>query len=181
MQKNKKFIENLENVFRTSGSQEELFDTFRLSIENRIKDEELYKILLRNKALSIDEILMYTEKICKVFPDLSYSIYYCVAQLLESISSYGKHNERALDYYIKASALIPSSNEPYLAIAKMYNNELNVPRFEVVVEKLEEGISKVDVKSPLCFALSNLYLNRGEDEKALSCQKLGEIYQREGK
>ncbi len=181
MQKNKKLIESMENIFRTSNSPEELFDAFRVAIENKVKDEELYKILLRNKALSIDEISMYTEKICKVFPDVSYNIFFCVGQLLESISSYGKHNEKAFSYFMKSAGSAPASNEPYLAISKMYNAELNVPRFEVVAETVEDGISKVEIKSPLCFALSNLYLNRGDKEKALSYQKLGEIYQREGK
>ncbi len=181
MLKNKKTLENLETIFRTSNSPEELFDSFRISIENKIKDEELYKILLRNKALSIDEILMYTEKICKVFPDLSYNIFFCVGQLLESISSYGKHNEKAFAYFMKAAGSNPGLNEPYLSIAKMYNSELNIPKFEIVAEAIEDGISKVDIKSPLCFALSNLYLDRREKEKALSYQKLGEIYQREGK
>ena len=181
MPKNKKIIESLESVFRTSNSPEELFDSFRLSIETKIKDEELYKILLRNKALSIDEILMFTEKICKVFPDLSYNIFFCVGQLLESISSYSKHYEKAFAYFMKAANSTPALNEPYLAIAKMYNGELNIPKFEIVTEAVEEGISKVEIKSPLCFALSNLYTKRGNKEKALSYQKLGEIYQREGK
>jgi len=181
MKKNRKLIEGLENIFRTSSSSEELFDTFRLSIENKIKDEELYKILLRNKALSIDEICMYTEKICKVFPELTYNIYFCVGQLLESISSYGKHYEKAFLYLKKATESVPEANEPYVAMAKMYNNELNIPKFEIIASIIEDGLSKVAVKSPLCFALSNLYQNRGEKEKGLSFQKLGEIFQREGK
>ncbi len=178
---NKRLIDSVESVFRTSGSPEELFDAFRTAIENKIKDEELYKILLRNKALSIDEISMYAEKICSVFPDLSYNIFFCVGQLLESISSYGKHNEKALAYFMKAADALPASNEPYLAIAKMYNGDYNMPKFEIVALAVEAGISKVETKSPLCFALSNLYLDRGDKEKALSYQKLGELFQRDGK
>lgn len=181
MKKSQNYIELLENTFRTSSSSEELFDSFRLAIESNIKDEELYKILLRNKALSIDEISMYTEKICKVYPDISYNIYFCVGQLLESISSYGKHNEKAFLYLKKAADSIPMKNEPYLAMAKMYNSELNIPKFEVIADAIEKGISLVDMKSPVCFALANLYQSHGDREKGLSYQKLGEIYQREGK
>jgi hypothetical protein len=173
--------QTLEEIFRRSNSSDELFDTFRVAIDRKIHDEELYKILLRNKALSVDEISMFTEKICREFPDLSYNIYFCVGQLLESISSYGKHNERAFQYLIKAAQSQPESLEPYLAIAKIYNSELDVPLFENVVRVIEDGIELVKIKSPLCFAISNLYSKRGDKEKSLSYQKLGEIYQREGK
>ncbi|MDR3626819.1 MAG: hypothetical protein P4L45_08290, partial [Ignavibacteriaceae bacterium] len=129
----------LEEIFRNSNSPDELFDTFRVAIERKIYDEELYKILLRNKALSVDEISMFAEKICREFPDISYNIYYCVGQLLESISTYGKHNERALQYFEKASIINPEAAEPYLAIAKMYNSELNVPGFEIIAKLIEDG------------------------------------------
>jgi hypothetical protein len=172
--------QNLEEIFRTSNSPDELFDTFRVAIEREIHDEELYKILLRNKALSVDEIIMFTEKICKESPNLSYNICFCVGQLLESISTYGKHNESALQYFQKAAKIKPASEEPYLAIAKMYNNELNIPGFEIVTKIIEDGIACVKIKSPLCFALAALLTNRGEIEKGSNFKKLGEIYLREG-
>ena len=175
-----KLKQDLEEIFRTSNSPDELFDTFRVAIERKLHDEELYKILLRNKALSVDEISMFTEKICKEFPDLSYNIYFCVGQLLESISTYGKHNERALQYFEKAANIKPESEEPFLAIAKMYNNELNIPRFETVAKIIEDGISKVRMKSKLCFVLADLLVKRGEKEKSLNFKKLGEIYLKGG-
>lgn len=175
-----KLKQDLEEIFRTSSSSDELFDSFRVAIERKIHDEELYKILLRNKALSADEISMFTEKICKEFPDLSYNIYFCVGQLLESISTYGKHNERALQFFEKAANIRPESGEPYLAIAKMYNNELDVPKFETVAKIIEDGISRVKIKSPLCFVLSAMLNKRGEKEKSLNFKKLGEIYLKDG-
>jgi hypothetical protein len=170
----------LEEIFRISNSPDELFDTFRVAIERKISDEEFYKILLRNKALSVDEISMFAEKICKEFPDISYNIYYCVGQLLESISTYGKHNERALQYFEKASITNPEASEPYLAIAKMYNQELNVPRFEIVAKIIEEGIVQVKIKSSLCFALAGLWAKKGDNEKSQNFKILGDIYLREG-
>jgi tetratricopeptide (TPR) repeat protein len=175
-----KLKQDLEETFRTSNSPDELFDTFRVAIERKIHDEDLYKILLRNKALSVDEISMFTEKICKEFPDLSYNIYFCVGQLLESISTYGKYNDRALQYFEKAAAINPESDEPYLGIAKMYNQELNVPKFEIVSKIIEDGIAKVKKKSAVCFALAQLLIKRGDKEKGQSFKKLGEIYIREG-
>lgn len=175
------FRQKLEDIFRNSSSPDELFDTFRLSINGKIKDEELYKILLRNKALSTDEISMFAEKICKEFPDLKYNIYFCVGQLFESISAYGKHLDKALVYLIKAAAANPSSNEPYLAIAKMYNKELNIPRLDLIIKTIEDGINLVNIKSLLCFALADLCKISGDKDKELGYQKLGEIFQREGK
>jgi hypothetical protein len=172
--------QDLEEIFRTSSSSDELFDAFRVAIERKIHDEELYKILLRNKALSVDEIAMFTEKICKEFPDLSYNIYFCVGQLLESISTYGKHSERALQYFEKASNISLHSGEPYLAIAKMYNNELDVPKFDIVAKIIEDGIAKVKIKSALCFALAELLNKKGEKDKSLNFKKLGEIYLKDG-
>jgi hypothetical protein len=175
-----KLKQELEEIFRASNSPDELFDTFRVAIDRKINDEELYKILLRNKALSVDEISMFTEKICREFPDLAYNIYFCVGQLLESISSYGKHNERALLYFEKASGINPLSEEPYLAIAKMYNSEYNIPKFETVTQILEEGIARVKMKSSLCFAIAGLLAKNGDKEKSASFKKLGEIYLKEG-
>jgi hypothetical protein len=175
-----KLKQDLEEIFRTSNSSDELFDSFRVAIEMGIHDEELYKILLRNKALSVDEISMFTEKICKEFPDISYTIYLCVGQLLESISTYSTHNESALQYFEKAAHINPESEEPYLAIAKMYNSELNIPGFETVTKIIEDGIARVKIKSSLCFALSDLLIKRGEKDRGLNFKKLGEIYLREG-
>jgi hypothetical protein len=172
---------SLENIFRTSNSPDELFDTFRVAIDRKIKDEEFYKVLLRNSALSIDEISMFAGKICKEFPDISYGIFFCVGQLLSSISSYSKHHEEALRYYLKSASKAPQAHEPYLAIAKMYNNELNVPRFEVVVQIIADGITFVDFKSFLCFALADLYKLKGDVEKEQNYLTLGELYQQEGK
>lgn len=171
----------IEKIFRISSSSEELFDTFRTTIELRIKDVELYKTLLRNKALSVDEIGMYTEKICKEFPEMCYSIYFCTAQILSSISTYGKYHDKAFGYYKKAATSQSSLIEPYLAIVEMYNAELNKPPFEEVVQTLQEGIQTVNLKSRLCFTLVDLFKSRGNEEMVKSFQILGDLYKREGK
>lgn len=171
----------LEEIFRLSGSPDELFDAFRTSIEYRIKDQELYKTLLRNKALSADEISMYADKICKEFPELKYSIFFCVGQIFSSISSYAKYHDKALNFYKKAAESEPKIHEPYIAIAEMYNPEYNKPPFEDIVQTIQEGIKTVENKSTLCFTLVGLYRNMGNEEMVRSYQILGELYKREGK
>src|SRR5690606_1788772 len=174
----KKYI---EHIFRNSDSPDELFDTFRIAIEQQIKDSNLYRSLLWNRALSSDEVMMFAEKICKYNPDLSYQIYSWVGKIFASLFVYGELSEQALEYYKKAAKCNPSAHEPYISIAKFYNPDLNLPSFESVIETLKKGIQSVDKKSKLCFSISKLYKNKGYVEEANAYQKMGERYQREGK
>ncbi len=169
----------IEYIFINSSSPDELFDAFRAAIENNIKDVTLYKSLLWNKALSPDEIAMYAEKICKEFPDSSFKIYYAVGQILESISVYGIYHERAMHYYKKAADSNPDSHEPFVAIAKMYNYELDCPKLKNVLKILEQGVEAVHLKSKVYFAISNIYKKTGNKEKEKFYQALGEKLQRE--
>jgi len=171
----------LERIFKTSNSADELFDYFRIAIENKLKDAYLYKILLWNKALSPDEISMYAEQICKIHPDLSFQIYYWGAQVFSSLSIYGEYHDRAFEYFKKASIVNSSALEPYLAIAKLYNYDLNIPEFENIIRFVKKGIDNIELKSKLCFALSKLYKRKGDRETERAYQKLGEKYQREGR
>jgi hypothetical protein len=172
---------NVEDVFRCSSSSDELFDAFRTAIDNKIKDGELYKILLWNKVLSVDEIGMYSEKICKEFPDLSFRIFYDVGKILEATSVYGNNLEIALHYYKKAAAANPSSFLPHTAAAAMYNKDLNLPKFSKLIDFLNEGMETVERKSKICFTLVNLYKKKGKREEEKKYQRLGEKYQKEGK
>lgn len=171
--------QEIEVIFRTSNSPDELFDAFRIAISSKIRDSEFYKTLLWNKALSTDEIMMFAEKICKEFPNLSYPVYFAVGQIFSSISFYGKHLEKAFVFYKKAAAAKPESVDPYIALIKMYNKELNVPRIEDVVYAAQEGIEVVEKKSRLCFELSNLFKKIGNKEKERAYRRLGEKYQKE--
>ncbi len=170
---------DVEHIFLNSSSSDELFDAFRAAIENKIKDVALYKSLLWNKALSPDEISMFSEKICTEFPDICFKIYYAVGQILESISVYGIYHERAMNYFKKAAKANPASHEPYVAIAKIYNYELDCPKFKNVVKALEQGIEIAHLKSKVCFALSNIYKKTGDKEKEKFYQAMGEKFQRE--
>jgi tetratricopeptide (TPR) repeat protein len=170
-----------ETVFRTSVSADELFDYFRLAIDYKIRDASLFKILLWNKALSTDEVCMFAEKICKTYPNIAYQIYYWVGQIFSSISVYGEYYETAFDYYKKAASKNDSAHEPYVAVTKIYNNELDLPKFDRLTSFIQKGIESADKKSKVCFAAAKLYKRKGDYEKVHSYQRLGEKFQREGK
>ncbi len=169
-----------ENIFRNSDSSDELFDSFRLAIEQRVRDPNIYRLLLWNKALSPDEIMMFAEKICKENPELCYQIYNWVGKIFSSISIYGRHSNKAFEYFKKAAQSKPFAHEPYVAITKLYNVDLNTPDFNLVIKTVEKGLESVNKKSKLCFAISRLYGNRGDIENANSYQRLGEKYQKSG-
>ena len=170
-----------EDIFRNSDSPDELFDTFRLAVEQKITDPNLFRTLLWNRVLSPDEIMMFAEKICKDTPDLCYKIYSWVGKIFSSVFVYGELTEQALEYYKKAAKSNPSAHEPYLAIAKFYNPELNIPTFESIIKTLTGGINLVQQKSKLCFSISKLYKNKGFTDEAKHYQRLGEKYQKEGR
>lgn len=171
----------LENIFRVSTSSDELFDNFRIAIEQGIGDSNLYRLLLWNKALSPDEIMMFAEKICKEFPDSKYKIYFWVGKIFSSISVYGELNEKAMEYFKKAAKDNPSAYDPFIAISKLYNPDLNSPEFENILKVVKGGLETVDMKSKLCFAISKLYKIKGASESAKEFQMRGEKYQREGR
>ncbi len=170
-----------ENIFGNSDSPDELFDTFRIAIEQGIQDSSIYRLLLWNKALSPDEIMMFAEKICKENPEWGYQIYSWVGKIFSSISIYGKHSNKALRYFKKAAGSNPTAHEPYIAITKLYNADLNTPDFNLVIKAVEKGLETVDKKSKLCFAISKLYKLNSNIELENAYQTLGEKYQREGR
>jgi len=170
----------LENIFRNSDSPDELFDTFRIAIDRKIKDSGIYRLLLWNKALSPDEIMMFAEKICKENPESCYQVYSWVGKIFSSISIYGKHSNKALEYFKKAAGSNPAAYEPYIAITKLYNADLNMPDFNLVIKAVEQGLETVEKKSKLCFAIANLYKIKGSLESVNTYRKLGEKYQGEG-
>ena len=71
---NEKDFKVLENIFLTSTSSEELFDAFDTALKGNIGDLEIYKILLANPALSIDEIEMYVKILSEKFPSMKYDL-----------------------------------------------------------------------------------------------------------
>lgn len=172
--------QEIEKIFRTSNSPDELFDAFRIAISNRIQDPSLYKTLLWNKVLSADEIAMYTEKISNEFPEHSYNIFLWAGQIFAASTAFGEYHDRAMKYFGKATLENESTAEPYHLLAGIYNRELNIPPFEELIGTLLKGVEKVNDKSGLCFLISDLYRRRGNIEESRKYRSLGEKHQRNG-
>jgi hypothetical protein len=170
----------ITKIFQFSNSQDELFDNFRTAIDQKIKDLTLYKTLLWNKALSVDEILMFTEKICREIPEFCFDIYLSVAKILDANSFYGNNKETAFEYIKKAAASEKNSTEPYAIVSEMYNKELNIPSLDKIVSFFEDGLNHVKEKSKLCFILARIYGKIGDIKKGKSYQKKGEEYLEKG-
>ncbi|HEX2961206.1 MAG TPA: hypothetical protein VHO43_05410 [Ignavibacteriales bacterium] len=147
---------DLERIFREATSSGELFDSFQKAIKHKLKDAELFKILLSNIILSPDEIKMYTEKLCREYNDIRYDIYMWAANILESMHA-GEHLETAFEYYRKAIESNRTDYQPYISMAKMYNPELDIPPKKVLLELLKNGIEEVRHKSRVCRAIADLY------------------------
>jgi hypothetical protein len=172
-------VKDIEKTFSTSNSPDELFDSFRVAINQKIEDLDLYKILLWNKALSNDEIAMYAEKICREIPQFSLDIYMAVAKILDSASSF-RNKEKAFEYIKKAAASDKLSLKPYVFISEIYNKELDLPPFDRIANFIEEGLLNVEEKSKLNFILARMYAKIGNVEKGKIYQKRGEEYKMNG-
>lgn len=177
---NKNLQKEIGKVFQFSNSQDELFDNFRLAIDQKIKDIGLYNALLWNKTLSIDEILMFAEKICKEIPEFCFDIYISVAKILDANPGYENDKETAFDFLIKAAASGQNSIEPYIIVSEMYNKELNTPPFDKIASFFENGFLHIREKSKLSFLLARLYGRIGDIETGKKYQKRGEEYLAKG-
>lgn len=177
---NKNLHMEIGKVFQFSNSHDDLFDYFRASIDKKIKDIALYNSLLWNKALSVDEILMFAEKICKEIPEFCFDIYLSVAKILDSKSMYEENKDAAFNYIQKAALSEKDSVEPYIAVSEMYSKELNIPPFDKIESFFESGFHNVKEKSKLCFVLARLYGKIGNVKKGRIYQNKGEEYLENG-
>jgi len=150
-------IKKIEDVFRNSVLQDDLFDAFRDAINLKINDVELFKILLANPALSIDELKMYTEKLLKEIPGSAYQLCLWTAKVFENHADDYEKLEHAVSYYTHACRHNPSAHEPYLELIKLYNTDIELPTNKKILELAEFGITTVNYKSKIYFALADLF------------------------
>lgn len=169
-----KIISELKNIFNSCNSSDELFDAFNYAIKSRIFSLELYQILLWNKAVSKDEIVMYAGKICSVFPSLSFDIYLMVATIFESYSSSGDDYLFALYYYKKAISVKPEVCSTYVTLSKLYNKDLQCPPFNEIVSILSDGLEKVETKSKIYYALADIYAKADDVILSKKFRQLGD-------
>ncbi len=155
----------IEDVFRNSGSPDELFDAFDEAIRLKISDVEIYKILLGNPALSLYEIKMYAEKLLRELNEHGFQISLWTAKVLEKMQSNFEYVDNAYHYYVKAHQFNPSSFEPLLELLKLYNFDFELPTNEKIINFVEKNMAPVKIKSKIYFALSNLYKRTGDKFK----------------
>lgn len=147
----------IEEIFRSSNSHEELFDAFTEAVSNKCDDVELYKVLLANPALTIDEVIMFGEKVAKEFPGESYDLYFWMAELFSGESINPEYCEKAFQYYSKAFELKREDHEPLVAALNLYNYDLNLELNNEIINFIENGIASVKQKSKVYYGLANHY------------------------
>ena len=167
-------LNKIENIFRNSTSTDLLFDAFQEAIELKIKDLEIFKILLGNPALSSDEIKMYVEKLIKEFPGEANELSIWTARIFENKGDYLNSLEDALHYYKKAHDYKPDSSESLLQLLQLYNYELELPINKNIIEFVEYRISSVKLKSKIYYALADHYKKIGDKQSEIKYFALAE-------
>ncbi len=158
-------ILRLENTFRNSNDTNELFDAFIDAMRHNIKDVDLFKILLANPVLSKDELIMYTEKLCKELEENSYEICLWTAGIFENNCEDYDCLNNAIRYLEKAIDTKPEQHKPFLHLLELYNLDFEVPTNETILNIVHSKIDGVRKKSKVYYALADLYKKLGNVEQ----------------
>lgn len=167
---------NIEKIFRNSNNNDEIFDAFADAISQEISDLNLYKILLGNKSLSQDEIIMFAEKICKEFPNLSYQIYMWIASIFQNSLLDLNRLNIAFEYYLKASKINPTYTKPYLEMLDLYTYDLDSQLNKKIIEAIKKAEKVVEKKSDFYYKLAAHYKNLNDEISFKKCIKLAEKF-----
>lgn len=167
-------MKKYERIFRNSNDNDEIFDAFAEAISNKIDDINLYKILLGNKTLSKDEIIMFAEKICKEFPNHTYTIYMWVASIFQN--SLLDHNrlEISFEYFHKASKINPSNVKPYLEMIDLYSYDIDAPLNFRIMSAIQNGEKLIEEKQDFYYKLAAHYKNLNDEKSFKKCIRLAE-------
>jgi len=166
--------EKIENTFRYSSSQDELFDAFREAIRREVKNPETFKILLANPTLSPDEIKMYTEKLIRELPHSAFDFNMWTASVFENYSNDYEKLEDAFNYYYSALFYKPTSPEPLLRLLNLYNYEIDLPSNGRIVNLIEDLAASVENKSRVYYALANHFRKTGNNRLEVKYLALAE-------
>lgn len=149
--------DRLEKIFRNARSSDELFDGFQFAINKKIDNPDLYKILLANPALSLDEVKMYTEKLTKEFRNISYDFLMWSAEIFETGDERKFCIESAIDYYMKASQEKPHKYRPHLKLIDLYNLDFEVGYNNSIIDYVTKKVDTVKKRSKIYYKLAGLY------------------------
>lgn len=157
-------LEEIRKRFELSKEFNEIFDAFEDAISQSIDDMEVYKLLFWNPTLTPDELGLFGEKLAKEFPALAYDTFMWLADIFEVTYSMYDNHVRSLEYFQKAAAVREDEATPYLAAAKCYEPDLNIPPVNVLLEFLKKGASSVRSPRLIYECLIELYEYAGNDE-----------------
>jgi len=175
-----KIKRELEKIFRESSRPEELFDAFKRAIDNKIEDLPIYKILLGNIALNIDELKMYTEKICTVFPTISSEIYHWAGSIIESDPS-NYNLETAYNYYKQSIEIDPNNLPVYQSLLNLYNPDIDFPPLHSLEKIIDKNLERVSQKSKYCKTIATFYGRLDNPQMKTKYASLAAKYSRYGK
>ncbi len=167
-------LNKIESIFRNSTSPDLLFDAFQEAIKLKVKDPEIFKILLGNPALSTDEIKMFVEKLIKEFSNNAHEFSIWVAKIFEHKDDYHNSLEDAVHYYKRAHDYKPDSFAPLLNLLSLYNYELALPINKNIIELVEDRISSIRLKSKIYYALADHYKKIGDKQMEVKYFALAE-------
>lgn len=167
-------LNKIENIFRNSTSPDFLFDAFQEAIKLKVKDPEIFKILLGNHALSTDEIKMFVEKLIKEFPSHAYELSIWAAKIFEHKDDYHNSLEDAVHYYKRAHDYKQDSFVPLLNLLTLYNYEFALSINKNIIELVEDRISSISLKSKIYYALADHYKKIGDKQLEMKYFALAE-------
>lgn len=167
-------LNKTENIFRNSTSPDFLFDAFQEAIKLKVKDPEIFKILLGNHALSTDEIKMFVEKLIKEFPSHAHELSIWAAKIFEHKDDYHNSLEDAVHYYKRAHDYKQDSFVPLLNLLTLYNYEFALSINKNIIELVEDRISSISLKSKIYYALADHYKKIGDKQLEMKYFALAE-------
>lgn len=155
-------VKKIEDTFRNSKSSNELFDAFQDAIKSKLCDIEIFKILIANPILSVDEIKLFTEKLLKETPGNALDLLLWTGKVLENQPNNYNYLEEALFYYRRAISTKPDFHEPLLRLLNLYNYEIELSTNRKILDIIEESVTAVDQKSKVYYALAHHYKKCGD-------------------
>ena len=156
--------DEIRKRFESAKEFNEIFDAFEQSLEQRLDDIELYRLLFWNQSLTPEELCLFGEKISKEFTHLAYDAYMWLASVFEVTHSVYDNYELALRYYKKAAGAKPTEIQPYMDAANCYEPDLNIPHINSLIDFLRQGANTIPESTPIHQKLASLYEIAGNDE-----------------
>ena len=167
-------LKYIETAFRNSNDSGDLFDSFQTALSEGIKDFDIYKILLGNPVLSKDELLMFSDKLCRELKENEYEICMWTANVLGTrIFEYGCR-ESSVAYFERAFYNAPENCEPLLKALSLYDTDMNIPINKKILNIIDLGLLSIKHKSRVYYSLSELFKKLEKQEQAAHYFQLAE-------